>query len=102
MKATQKGLFRIFVYAVICSLLVSSCKSTDRKPADTGPEALKAADLKAVMIIDNQEKNSVDIYIDAEVFTSYLYPDDMEKPVLFPVLTAKGTAITRGYPLLRI
>ena len=37
--------------------------------------------------------------IDGEPFTSYIYPEDQKKPVLYPILTAKGTAVTRGYPL---
>src|SRR5207237_271132 len=32
-------------------------------------------------------------------FTSYLWPERLAKPVLYPLRTAKGTIITRGYPL---
>jgi hypothetical protein len=41
----------------------------------------------------------VDVSINGNYFTSYIYPDDMEKQVLTPILTASGKEITRGYPL---
>jgi hypothetical protein len=47
----------------------------------------------------NDAERKVDVYIDGSHFTSYLYPEDIEKPVLYPIKTAHGTYITRGYPL---
>lgn len=41
----------------------------------------------------------VDIYFGNSYFTSYIYPDDMEKQVLYPIVTASGKEITRGYPI---
>ena len=41
----------------------------------------------------------VDISIDGQPFTSYIWPERLAKPVLYPLRTAKGTIITRGYPL---
>jgi len=40
----------------------------------------------------------VDILYDGQLFTSYIYPDDLEKPVLYPIYTSKGVVITRGFP----
>jgi len=40
----------------------------------------------------------VDISIDGIYFTSYIYPEDMEKPVLWPIFSASGKDITRGFP----
>ena len=34
----------------------------------------------------------MDIVIDGQPFTSYLYPASLKKPVLFPIRTAAGTA----------
>ncbi len=45
-----------------------------------------------------QEKK-VEVYIGNKFFTSYIYPDDMEKQVLYPIQTASGKFITRGFPL---
>ncbi len=36
---------------------------------------------------------------DEKLFTSYRWPDNIFKPVLYPICTAAGTEITRGFPL---
>jgi hypothetical protein len=41
----------------------------------------------------------VDVTIDGRPFTSYIYPASLKKPVLFPVRTAAGVLVTRGFPL---
>ena len=41
----------------------------------------------------------VDVTIDGKPFTSYIYPDTLKKPVLFPIRTSNGTLVTRGFPL---
>jgi hypothetical protein len=48
--------------------------------------------------VDEQDRR-VDISIDGEAFTSYIWPAKLAKPVLYPLRTAKGTIVTRGYPL---
>ena len=46
-------------------------------------------------------KTSVDVEIGGKPFTSYFFPgqDVLKKAVLFPLISAKGTTITRGYPM---
>ena len=41
----------------------------------------------------------IEVQIDGKFFTSFIYPDNMEKQSLFPIMTASGKVITRGYPL---
>ncbi len=53
---------------------------------------------KGVEIIPDDAQKKVDILYDGKLFTSYIYPSDLEKPVLYPIYTAKGTVITRGFP----
>jgi len=40
----------------------------------------------------------VDVLFDGQLFTSYIYPDDLEKPILYPIYTSTGTLVTRGFP----
>ena len=47
----------------------------------------------------NEPARRVDISIDGQPFTSYIWPATLKKPVLYPLRTAKGTIVTRGYPL---
>lgn len=49
--------------------------------------------------LDSREGDRrVDVTVDGRPFTSYLYPATIKKPVLHPLRTATGTAVTRGYP----
>ena len=41
----------------------------------------------------------VDIAIAGKPFTSYIWPERVKKPVLDPIRSAKGTPVTRGWPL---
>jgi len=54
---------------------------------------------KGIVVADNKIEKKVDIFVDGNLFTSYLYSDTLKKPVLFPVNAASGTVITRGFPL---
>src|SRR4029079_18802585 len=47
----------------------------------------------------NEAAKRVDVTIDGKPFTSYIWPSTLKKPVLYPLRTAKGTAVTRGFPL---
>lgn len=54
-----------------------------------------------VDFVDNKKEKKVEVTIDGKPFTSYFYPgeDVLKKAVLYPVMTAKGTLVTRGWPL---
>jgi hypothetical protein len=56
------------------------------------------AQQQQVQLVKTTE-GKVDILVGKKIFTSFLYPDSLEKPVLFPVNAANGTAVTRGFPL---
>src|SRR5215472_15762436 len=52
-----------------------------------------------IAVAVNTGQRRVDVSIDGQPFTSYIWPTKLLKPVLCPLRTAKGTIITRGYPL---
>ena len=52
-----------------------------------------------VKVVKVGKQNKVNIFIGEKLFTSFLYPDSLEKPVLFPLHAANGTVVTRGFPL---
>ncbi len=54
---------------------------------------------EVVKVIKSSSENRVDILIGGQPFTSLLYPDSLEKPVLYPIHAANGTVVTRGFPL---
>ncbi len=47
----------------------------------------------------DEVNKKVDVFINDKFFTAFIYPDNMEKQVLYPILTSSGKTITRGYPL---
>lgn len=52
-----------------------------------------------VKVIAREAQHRVDITIDGEFFTSYIWPATLKKPTLFPLITSDGVTVTRGYPL---
>jgi hypothetical protein len=52
-----------------------------------------------VKVVPDLASNRVDVFVDGEPFTSYIWPDTLKKPVLFPLYAAGGIVVTRGWPL---
>ena len=52
-----------------------------------------------VRLVTNEKERRIDVIIDGEPFTSYIWPETLMKPVLYPVRTARGTVVTRSFPL---
>jgi hypothetical protein len=53
---------------------------------------------KVDLVISEADKK-VDVTVDGKLFTSFCWPENVYKPILYPVLTSAGTEITRGFPL---
>jgi hypothetical protein len=54
-----------------------------------------------VDLVNNEKEKKVEVSVDGKPFTAYYYPgeDVLKKAVLYPVMTGKGTVITRGWPM---
>src|SRR4051794_38619630 len=52
-----------------------------------------------VKVVKDAKEKRIDVFIGQKPFTSFLYPDTLEKPVLYPIHAANGTIVTRGFPL---
>ena len=52
-----------------------------------------------VKMVKIKNENRVDIFIGDHLFTRFIYPDSLEKPVLFPINDAGNIPVTRGFPL---
>lgn len=50
-------------------------------------------------VVKSSTQNIVSITVNGKPFTSFFFPDTLEKPVLYPIYAADGQLITRGYPL---
>ncbi len=62
-------------------------------------QAFGAASAKGVQVVANQAARRVDVTIDGQPFTSYIWPASLKKPVLYPIVDDGGVTVTRGYPL---
>lgn len=51
-----------------------------------------------VKVTKDTKTKSIQVTIGGKPFTSLLYPDTLEKPVLYPIHAANGTVVTRGFP----
>ena len=79
------------LHLAVSALAALSMTGADRAAADNGKSG--------VQISVNEAARRVDVTVDGQPFTSYVWPERLKKPVLYPIRTASGTVITRGYPL---
>src|SRR5213082_3770235 len=54
-----------------------------------------------VEVIRHDDARRVDVLVDGKPFTAYIYPTatTLRKPTLYPLRTASGKLVTRGWPL---
>lgn len=75
--------------AILLSLVLffSSCDRNSREQ------------VSSIKFVSNEADKKIDVLVDNKFFTSFIWPDNVYKPILYPVLSAGGTEITRGFPL---
>lgn len=54
---------------------------------------------QGVSVVPREAERRVDVYVDGQPFTSYIWPETLKKPVLYPLRTATGAIVTRGFPM---
>jgi hypothetical protein len=52
-----------------------------------------------IEFLKKEAERKIDVIIGGKLFTSYCWPENVYKPILYPVYTSSGTEITRGFPL---
>ncbi len=52
-----------------------------------------------ITFADDNAGKKIDVLIDGQLFTTFQWPDNVFKPVFYPIYTSGKTEITRGYPL---
>jgi hypothetical protein len=53
----------------------------------------------SISFVNLESEKKLNVLFDGKLFTSFCWPDDVYKPILYPVITSGGTEITRGFPL---
>lgn len=74
---------KLIYFSVLALFITMSCATSNNK----------------VEFKHNANNKKVEVFVDGKFFTAYIYPEDMEKQSLYPIVSASGKTITRGYPL---
>lgn len=89
---------KVFLFSqVLVIVFLASCagkKSNSSSKVDSEKESGTM-----VRVENNEASKSVDVFFGDDLFTSYIYPDNIMKPCLWPVVTSAGTEITRKFPM---
>jgi len=59
----------------------------------------QASKKEKVEFKNDENGKKVEVYLSGKLFTAYIYPDNMEKQSLYPIMSASGKFITRGFPM---
>lgn len=55
---------------------------------------------EAIELKVSDSEKKVDVMVDGKLFTSYIYPENIMKPVLWPVMSPAGNMLTRSFPMI--
>lgn len=80
---------------VLCFVLSSACSGG---PAENEPAA-KGAPESAAAVSFERGALQIQVLLGGKPFTTFHYEEKWDKPFLYPLRTASGTVISRGYPL---
>ena len=83
-------------------LLISSlvaCNGEQKEKEASATSKGNSGEEDKIKLVRNDKEKKVEVLVNGELFTAYLYPDTIAKPVLYPLKTSEGTVVTRGFPL---
>ena len=80
----MRKIINMLLSAVLMMLLLHNCKTV--QPV-------------GVSFKEDRAGSKIEVFVGEHYFTSLIYTDSLEKPILFPILTASGKTVTRGYPI---
>jgi Methane oxygenase PmoA len=91
--------FLMLVAAAACSATTSGAAMQSRQADVSVLDSISPARANYVDVIPHVADQRVDVLVGGKPFTAYMWPNSLKKPVLYPLRTASGTTVTRGYPL---
>ena len=84
----------------LAALAFTGAAATAQATRAPAKGATKAAAVSyMVQVTPHESDRRVDITVDGKPFTSYVWPTNQKKPVLYPIISDAGTTVTRGFPL---
>lgn len=94
---TTKWCFPLTIIGLIILTGLSACKPEKNK-SSIQSDADKVTE-KRIQLVRDDAHNKVSVLIEGKLFTAYRYPDNIKKPILYPLITPQGSNITRKFPL---
>src|SRR5688572_14929828 len=98
---TSRG---ILLQGLIALVAWGGCAAGPSRPSSPGvaggtppPPAPSRNPVAAIKLVRHDDQQRVDVLYDDQPFTSYRWEPRLKKPVLYPLRTALGTLITRGW-----
>lgn len=85
----RKSQFSVLLFAFLISLPVIACQDGKVRPGKK----------QKVEFTVREQEQRVDVLAGGKLLTSYCWPGNVYKTVLYPVRTLTGTEVTRGFPL---
>ncbi|WP_245576488.1 PmoA family protein [Flexithrix dorotheae] len=92
-----KSIINFLIISVIFGLIGCSSKVKEENTTNSEP-SMEEKD-ENIKLINKEADRKVEVWFGDELFTAYIYPLDLEKPVLYPINAPGNIAITRGFPL---
>jgi len=93
----------LVIAGVVVAVVASAIVAQARRPGPFGPRLPlgpgKSESALNVTVTPNEAARRVDVSVGGAPFTSYIWPERLRKPVLYPIRSAGGTLVTRGWPL---
>ncbi|HUH47806.1 MAG TPA: DUF6807 family protein, partial [Arenibacter sp.] len=93
---TMKWRFPLAIIGLIILTGLYACKQEKNKSAT--PDMDKDTE-KRIQLVRDDANNKVSVLIEGKLFTAYHYPDNIKKPILYPLITPEGSNVTRKFPL---
>lgn len=93
----MRSYLKLLTIVSMAAMVTPSCGIKKKANAESVYKNMESTN--RIELIRNDGEQKVDVMIDGQLFTSYIYPNSIKKPVLYPLITSKGTKITRGFPL---
>ncbi len=81
------------ILLVLSAVMFFSAFGQKSNPQNQNEKGLK------VTFVKSEDGQRVDVNVGGKLFTAYCWPDNVYKPILYPILSANSTPVTRGFPL---
>ena len=93
----MKRIINSIVLVIVFSIFYAC--SSERQGAQEEHLAEEEMPKDRIELVRDDAGKKVNVLIDGKLFTAYQYPDNIMKPVLYPLVTPEGTTITRKFPM---